>query len=72
MAADSETTVAAIRFKEKRAITAEEHAGIVERERHPERKAFYQLGWHLGASEFDLANLQAEDVDWVLKRLTAF
>ena len=57
----------AIRFKEKRAITAEEHAQIVSREHNPERKAFYQLAWHLGASQSDLANLQAEDVDWEAK-----
>jgi integrase len=54
----------AIRFKEKRAITADEHRRIAEREKNPERKAFYQLAWHLGASQSDLANLQAEDVDW--------
>jgi integrase len=36
----------------------------VERERNPELKAFYQMAWHLGASQSDLANLQAEDVDW--------
>ena len=53
-----------IRFKEKRAVTAEEHVKILEREKNPERKAFYQLAWHLGASQSDLANLQAEDVDW--------
>ena len=53
-----------VRFKEKRAITADEHRQIVERERNPERKAFYQLSWHLGASQSDLAHLQAEDVDW--------
>lgn len=52
-----------IRFKEKRAITAEEHRRIVEREKNPERKAYYQLAWHLGASQSDLANLHAEDVD---------
>lgn len=53
-----------VRFKEKRAITAEEHAKIVEREGNPERKAFYQLAWHLGASQSDLAHLHAEDIDW--------
>jgi hypothetical protein len=37
---------------------------IVPREKNPERKAFYQLAWHLGASQSDLAHLQAEDVDW--------
>lgn len=56
-----------IRFKPKRAITAEEHARIVEREKNPERKAFYGLAWHLGASQSDLAHLQAEDVDWGAK-----
>ena len=25
---------------------------------------FYQLAWHLGASQSDLAHLKAEDVDW--------
>lgn len=30
---------------------------------NPERKAFYKLAWHLGASQSDLANLHAEDVD---------
>lgn len=54
----------AVRFKDKRAITFEEHTRIVERESNPERKAFYQLAWHVGASQTDLANLHAEDVDW--------
>ena len=54
----------AIRFKEKRAITCEEHGQIVAREKNSERKAFYQLAWHLGASQSDLAHLQVEDVDW--------
>ena len=56
-----------IRFKEKRAITSEEHGRIVGREKNPERKAFYQLAWHLGASQSDLAHLQAEDVDWTAR-----
>lgn len=54
----------AVRFKDKRAITWDEHCRIVARELNPERKAFYQLAWHLGASQSDLAHLQAEDVDW--------
>jgi len=53
-----------IEFKEKRAITWEEHQAIIARAHNPERKAFYQLAWHLGASQSDLAHLQAEDVDW--------
>jgi hypothetical protein len=54
----------AIRFKDKRAITWDEHCKIVAREKNPERKAFYQLAWHLGASQSDLAYLRAADVDW--------
>jgi len=45
----------AVRFKDKRAITWEEHCKIVAREQNPERKAFYQLAWHLGDSQSDLA-----------------
>src|ERR1700722_1089129 len=54
----------AVRFGDKRAITAEEHSRIVEREKNPERRAFYQLAWHLGASQSDLALMPAEAVDW--------
>jgi hypothetical protein len=61
-----------IRFKDKRAITWEEHCRIVARERNPERKAFYQLSWHLGAAQSDLAHLQAADVDWSARIICFF
>jgi integrase len=54
----------AVEFKEKRGITLAEHLAIVAREQNPERKAFYQLAWHMGASQSDLAFLEAENVDW--------
>jgi integrase len=54
----------AVEFKEKRSITLAEHLAIVEREQNLERKAFYKLAWYLGASQTDLAELNAEDVDW--------
>ena len=53
-----------VTFKTKRAVTADEHHRIIEREKNPERRAFYQLCWHLGGSQMDVANLTAEDVDW--------
>ncbi len=53
-----------VQFGEKRAITLEEHQAIVARERNPERKAFYELAWHLGASQTDVALLKAENIDW--------
>jgi integrase len=59
-----------IRFKEKRAITLNEHLRIVEREQNPERRAFYQLCWHLGGSQSDIASLHAEDIDWQQRTLS--
>jgi integrase len=53
-----------VRFKEKRAVTLEEHQRIIAAEVNPERKILYQLCWHLGASQGDIANLKGEDVDW--------
>jgi hypothetical protein len=53
-----------VRFKAKRAITAQEHRRIIEIEWEPERKAYYELLWHLGGAQSDVAALRAEDVDW--------
>jgi integrase len=54
----------AVRYKEKRAITREEHLAILQRERNDERRAFYEMCWHLGGSQSDIAALKVEDVDW--------
>jgi hypothetical protein len=51
-------------FKDKRAITLDEHRAIVAREGNPERRAFYDLAWHIGASQSDIAFLEAENIDW--------
>jgi integrase len=53
-----------IKFQPKRAITIEEHHLIMEREKNPERRSFYEMCWHLGGSQTDIANLKAEDIDW--------
>jgi len=53
-----------VRYKEKRAITLEEHQKIIQRERNPSTRAFYELLWHFGGAQSDIANLLAEDVDW--------
>ena len=53
-----------VKFKAKRAITFEEHARIIDREKNPELRAFYELLWHLGGSQSDVANLTAGDVHW--------
>ena len=51
-------------FGEKRAITSTEHAAIVARELNPERRDFYELLWHTGASQSDAACLTAQDINW--------
>ena len=53
-----------IEYKPKRSITSEEHRRIIERERNTELRDFYDLCWHLGGSQTDVANLRAEDIDW--------
>jgi len=66
-------------FKTKRAITLEEHHRIIEAEaaaaqrnqgsrnsdrpHYDERRDFYELLWHTGASQTDAACLKAEDVN---------
>ena len=54
----------AVRYGDKRAITLEEHQQIIANEGNGERNCFYQLCWHLGASQGDIASLTGEDVDW--------
>ena len=67
-------------FKQKRAITAEEHRRILEveavaaernqgsrnsdRPHYVERRDFYELLWHTGAAQSDAACLLAEDINW--------
>lgn len=53
-----------ITFKEKRAVTAEEHRKIVANEQNTERRAYYECCWHLGGAQTDVAHLTAEDIDW--------
>jgi len=53
-----------IRYKEKRAITFEEHQKIIAAEVNSERKTYYQICWQLGGSQGDIAQLKGEDIDW--------
>lgn len=50
--------------REKRAVTWVEHCQIINREPNSERRDFYELCWHLGGSQSDIASLQAEDFDY--------
>src|ERR1051326_9050268 len=51
-------------YGRKRGITLDEHRRIIAREKNPEKRDLYELLWHLGGSQSDVADLHAEDVDW--------
>lgn len=53
-----------VRYRVRRAITSAEHGCILARETNPERRDFYELCWHLGGSQTDIACLNAADIDW--------
>jgi integrase len=59
-----------IEFGERRAISWQEHQKILADERNPEWQAYYQLLWHLGGSQTDIATLTAEDIDWSMRVIT--
>jgi integrase len=54
----------AVHFRERRAITRSEHERVVAVDPNPERQLFYEVAWHLGASQTDIALLTAENIDW--------
>jgi integrase len=53
-----------VRYREKRAITREEHELILGRETNAEMRAFLWCCWHLGGSQSDVARLKAADIEW--------
>jgi len=53
-----------IEFKEKRGITWAEHQKIIEGGSNAELRDYYELLWHLGGSQTDMASLRREDIDW--------
>ena len=53
-----------VKYPDKKAITEEQYLRIIDREQNPEKRAFYQLLWHLGGSQTDIATLTVEAIDW--------
>lgn len=53
-----------VRYREKRAVTVDEHALILSHEANSELRAFFSYCWHLGGAQSDVAHLKAEDIDW--------
>ena len=58
-----------VRWKNFRAITEEEHRRLCETVEDPERRNYYELCWHIGASQGDAAKLEASNIDWGRKLL---
>jgi integrase len=59
-----------IKFKERRGITFEEHQKILACEHNPELHDYYEMLWHLGGSQTDVASLRAEDIDWTYQTIS--
>lgn len=53
-----------LKYKEKRAVSFEEHEMILSRERNEEMNAFIRCCWEIGGSQSDVACLKAENIDW--------
>jgi integrase len=52
-----------VRYQKRRGITFAEHQAILTQANNPERRAFYELAWHTGAAQSDLAELTAQNID---------
>ena len=57
-------------YRKKRAITLLEHQKILEREPNQERRDYYEVLWHTGGAQTDIATLDAFQVDWDHRTLT--
>src|ERR1035437_23240 len=53
-----------VHYKKKRGIREDEQLAILAHEKNPEKHRFWDLSWHLGAAQTDVACLDAEDIDW--------
>lgn len=53
-----------VAYKPKRAITEADHQLILAGERDLEWRCYYELLWHLGGSQTDIATLQATNIEW--------
>jgi len=59
-------------YKEKRAITEDEHKRILANEHNEERRAFYEALWEIGGSQSDVAFLTHENIDWNTRTIHYF
>jgi integrase len=59
-------------YRDKRAITLEEHETILKREPNPEWRAYFAILWFIGGAQTDVALLRGEDIDWPQRVITYF
>src|SRR5262245_16755761 len=59
-----------VRFKSRRGITWEEHQKLVTSEKDPEKRAFFELLWHVGAAQIDMVSLTGANIDWSNRIIT--
>jgi len=43
---------------------------LIKGERNPKWRAYYQLLWHLGGSQSDIAMVRAHDIDWEARTIS--
>ena len=58
-----------IRYGRRKGITREEHEAVLRVTPNEEYRKFFELLWHTGGSQSDIACLKAEDIDWQSRRL---
>jgi len=58
-----------IRYRHRHGITLEQHQAVLKATPNEEYRIFFELLWHTGGSQSDIANLRAEDIDWTTRRL---
>ncbi len=61
-----------IRSQKKVGLTADEHRRIIEREKNPERRLYYEMLWETGGAQSDIANLHWDRIDLVNRTLCFF
>jgi integrase len=59
-------------FEAKRAITWVEHQQLLAQEADAEYHAYYEMLWHLGGSQSDIARLNVENVNWEDRTIAYF
>lgn len=58
-----------IKYGSRQGITREQHEAVLKFTPNKEYCLYFELLWHTGGSQTDIASLQAEDINWGTRRL---